>query len=173
MVGPGPSLRPSSHPCPTAPPTLSGHTHPGRPPPILTCPRSTQCTSRRRSSSGTPGTRCTRGGCSPDTRHLVQQEPPASAGSGAQDFSLYSWLTLFAPFHLRCCKRVFSFLWPRELSGKRQLSRRTEASQTPRGRASTVWRQRRGFAFRTPGSNSCVNQDLLPSFGAGSGFSQL
>ena len=30
---PGPSSRLSSHPCPTAPPILSGHAHPGRPRP--------------------------------------------------------------------------------------------------------------------------------------------
>lgn len=51
-------------------------------PGILTCPRSTRCTSRRGSSSGTPGTQSTRGGCSRGTLPPGSAGTPASAGSG-------------------------------------------------------------------------------------------
>lgn len=51
-------------------------------PAILTCPRSTRCTSRRRSCAGARGTRSTRGGCSPGTRSPGSAAAPAPAGSG-------------------------------------------------------------------------------------------
>lgn len=41
---------------------------------------------------------------------------PRARWQRAQHFSLYSWLELFAPFHRRCCRCDFSFLWPNKLN---------------------------------------------------------
>lgn len=78
---------------------------------------------------------------------------PSIRWQRAQDFCLYSWLTLFAPFHRRRWRCVFSFLWPRESNDKIWPNRRTDTGHTPTRQGPQqypVWQERRGFGIQHP-----------------------